>query len=135
MEEQGRLLSPGSWTRVNWERLNRLLADNAFQDRYACFDFDDTTSIHGVDSVLLYTQIQHLRFVMGPEEFPRALAAGIPDLERPLGVNQAGEAVSSRQVMEDLTADYTWLFRQLERRDPAELRHTLAFRSFRTKLF
>ena len=33
MEEQGRLLSPGSWTRVNWERLNRLLADNAFQDR------------------------------------------------------------------------------------------------------
>ena len=135
MEEQGRQLHPGSWARVNWEKLNRLLADNAFQNRYACFDFDDTTSIHGVDSALLYTQIQHLSFVMLPEEFARAVAAGIPDLDRPLGVNQAGESVSSRQVMEDLIADYTWLFRQLERHDPAELRHTLAFRSFRAKLF
>lgn len=135
MEKQERQLKPGSWAWVNWEKLNRLLEDSAFQNRYACFDFDDTTSIHGVDSALLYTQIQHLRFVMEPKEFVVALAAGVPDLERPLGVNEEGRTVCARQVMEDLTADYTWLFRQLEWREGLELRHTLAFHSFRAKLF
>lgn len=135
MEEQERQLKPGSWARINWEKLNRLLENSAYQNRYACFDFDDTTSIHGVDSALLHTQIQHLRFVMEPEEFAVALAAGVPDLERPLGSNEEGRTVCARQVMEDLTADYSWLLRQLGRHDPAELRHTLAFRSFRTKLF
>lgn len=135
MEEKERQLKPGGWARVNWEKLNRLLENNAFQNRYACFDFDDTTSIHGVDFAMLYTQIQHLRFVMTPEEFAAAVAAGVPDLERPLGVNEEGRAVCGRQVMADLTADYAWLFRRLEARDGAELHHTQAFRSFRAKLF
>lgn len=133
--ENPRRLKPGNWARENWERLNRLLEENAFQGRYACFDFDDTTSIHPVDSALLYYQIYSLGFVLTPEELSQVLQTGIPDLDCPLGVNEMGVPVTGRQVMGDLTADYAWLWANRGRFEEEALRWSPEYLSFQAKLF
>jgi len=130
-------LPPGRWAPENWRRLNQLIEDHAFQGRYACFDFDDTLSIHAVDSQLLLYHLYRLNFVLTPDAFAQALLAGIPDLDRPIGRNAEGRAVCTRQVGADLCGDYAWLYQNCVRRgmESERARQTPAYRDFAAKLF
>ena len=130
-------LARGNWEPRVWARLSRLIAENAFQNRYACFDFDDTTSMHAVDSSLLAYQLHQLHFVLEPEEFAAALAAGLPDLGREIGRSEEGEGVCARQVIADLHADYAWLWHNCVRTgmEPERARRTMEHRDFTARLW
>lgn len=104
-------LGRGNWTPENWQRLKNLIEQNAFQGRYACFDFDDTTSIHAVDYALFSYQIHKLRFAIPAQKFSEVLSTGLDDLGRVLGVNMEGRPVRCGEVIADLSADYDWLCR------------------------
>lgn len=104
-------LDRGNWTAENWQRLEDMIERNAFQGRYACFDFDDTTSIHAVDHALFSYQIHTLSFAIPSQKFSEVLSTGLDDLGRVLGENMEGRPVRCAEVIEDLSGDYDWFCR------------------------
>ncbi len=104
-------LAPGRWAPENRERLEETIRRNAFQGKYACFDFDDTTSVHAVDHALFAYQVHMLRFAMDPERMREALTTGLDDPDRVLGRNQEGRTVRCGDIVQDLCRDYDLLWR------------------------
>lgn len=104
-------LAPGRWAPENRERLEETIRRNAFQGKCACFDFDDTTSVHAVDHALFAYQVHMLRFAMAPERMREALTMGLDDLDRALGRNQEGRVVRCGDIVRDLCRDYDLLWR------------------------
>lgn len=64
-------LTKGNWLPHNWKKLNDLIGRNAVQGRYACFDFDDTTSIHGVDCMQFFARCICCATPWGRSALPR----------------------------------------------------------------
>lgn len=131
-------LTPGRWAPENRERLEEVIRRNAFQGRYACFDFDDTTSVHAVDHALFAYQVHMLRFAMDPEQMREALTAGLGDLDRVLGRNQENRPVRCGDVARDLCRDYglLWESRAVGAGEEAlsAVRRTPEYRDFSAKL-
>nr|WP_325196566.1 haloacid dehalogenase-like hydrolase [uncultured Oscillibacter sp.] len=131
-------LDRGCWEPNNWERLNHLIEANAFRGRYACFDFDDTTSIHAVDHALFSYQVRMLRFAIPPEQFQGVLSTGLDDLTRVLARNAEGKPVRCGKIIQDLNEDYGWLCRnQAIGADDTllfQIRQTPEYRDFAAKL-
>lgn len=142
MEEREKMVSlpRGQWMPENWERLNRMIERNAFRGRYACFDFDDTTSVHGVDCAQFFYQVRMLRYAMEPDRFAQILSTGLPGLEQELGRNRAGEPVRIGQLLCDLVSDYAWLYRHYiglnggGTLDLPEIHQTPEYRDFEAKM-
>lgn len=134
----GNPLARGYWAPENWERLEETIRKNSFQDWYACFDFDDTTSIHAVDHALFAYQVSRLCFAMDPEQMRGALTAGLESPGQMLGFNQENRPVRCGDIVEDLCRDYEELWRSRavgagEEELPA-VRQTLEYRDFAVKL-
>lgn len=104
-------LAPGRWAPENRERLNEIIRRSAFQGRYACFDYDDTTSVHAVDHALFVYQLHTLRFAMDPRQMREALTAGLSGPDRVLGQGMDGQPVRCVDIVEDLCRDYRLLWR------------------------
>lgn len=139
MQRDRMRLAPGNWLPRNRERLEELIARNAFQGRYACFDFDDTTSIHGVDCMQFFYQVRMLRYAMEPERFAQVLATGLPGAEHVMGQNRDGAPVRLGQVLADLRADYAWLWRRYSGLGGGpmgleDIHDSPVFRDFETKM-
>lgn len=131
-------LARGCWAPENWERLEETIRKNAFQGRYACFDFDDTTSIHAVDHALFAYQVHRLRFAMDPAQMREALTMGLDGPDRVLGFNREKRPVRCGDIVEDLCRDYEELWRSRavgagEEELPA-VRQTPEYRDFAVKL-
>lgn len=131
-------LARGCWAPENWERLEETIRKNSFQDRYACFDFDDTTSIHAVDHALFAYQVSWLCFAMDPEQMRGALTAGLESPGQVLGFNQENRPVRCGDIVEDLCRYYDELWRNWavgagDEELPA-IRQTLEYRDFAAKL-
>lgn len=133
-----RHLAQECWQPGNWERLDSLIQAHAFQGRYACFDFDDTTSIHAVDHKLFAYQVHKLRFAIAPGQMYAALSAGLDDLGRPLGRNLEGNLVRCGDLIQDLCGDYDWLCQNqaigAEEALLPSIRHAPAYQDFAAKL-
>lgn len=131
-------LTPGRWAPKNRERLEELIRRNAFQGRYACFDFDDTTSVHAVDHALFAYQVHMLRFAMDPRQMRRALTMGLGDLDRVLGYNQERRPVRCGDLVGDLCGDYGLLWKSRAvgagEEELSAVRRTLEYRDFAAKL-
>lgn len=131
-------LTPGRWAPENRERLEKVIRRNAFQGRYACFDFDDTTSVHAVDHALFSYQVHMLRFAMDPRQMRRALTMGLGDLDRVLGYNQERRPVRCGDLVGDLCGDYglLWKSRAVNAGEEglSAVRRTLEYRDFAAKI-
>ena len=131
-------LDRGRWAPGNWERLEELIRRNAFQGRYACFDFDDTTSVHAVDHALFSYQVYTLRFAVDPERMREVLTAGLNDLDQILGRNEENRPVHCGDIVGDLCEDYGLLWRSravgAKRTALPAIRKTPEYRDFAVKL-
>lgn len=130
-------LARGQWAAENWTRLTEMIQRNAFQGRYACFDFDDTTSVHAVDHALFAYQIHRLRFAMEPTKMREALTMGLDDLDRVLGYNEEKRPVRCGDIVRDLCWDYNilWRSKAVGARDEelSPVRQTPEYRDFAAK--
>ena len=131
-------LAPGRWAPENRERLNEIIRRSAFQGRYACFDYDDTTSVHAVDHALFVYQLHTLRFAMDPRQMREALTAGLSGPDRVLGRGMDGQPVRCVDIVEDLCRDYRLLWRSRAvgagEAELSAIRQTPEYRDFAAKL-
>ncbi|HIZ93776.1 MAG TPA: haloacid dehalogenase-like hydrolase [Candidatus Flavonifractor avicola] len=131
-------LITGNWAPETRARLETLIQENANQNRYACFDFDNTSSIYDIGNALFAYQILNLRFAMEPDVFADVLDTGLPDLTCEVGKNLDGEPVTCAQLIEDLSADYAFIYSQYEGFDGdrtlTDIRATREYQDFAAKL-
>lgn len=131
-------LITGNWAPSTRARLETLIKENANKNRYACFDFDNTSVISDIGNALLAYQIMNLRFSMEPEFFEETLATGIPSLTQEIGRNMADESVNCVQLIKDLSANYKFLYNEYEgfkgSRTLTDIRATQEYQDFAAKL-
>ena len=103
-------LITGNWAPHTRARIQAVIDANANKGRYVVFDFDNTSVIFDVQEALLIYQIENLIFRISPDKMQGVLETGIPDLNKAIGKNAAGQDVHVNDVMADLVADYTWIY-------------------------
>ncbi len=103
-------LITGNWAPYTRARIQAVIDANANKGKYVVFDFDNTSVIFDVQEALLIYQIENLIFKITPEKMQGVLETGIPDLNKAIGKNAAGQDVHVKDVIADLVADYTWIY-------------------------
>lgn len=103
-------LITGNWAPNTRARIQAVIDANANKGRYVVFDFDNTSVIFDVQEALLVYQIENLIFRITPDKMQGVLETGIPDLNKSIGTNAAGESVPVNEIIADLVSDYTWIY-------------------------
>ncbi|MEG1721014.1 MAG: haloacid dehalogenase-like hydrolase [Pseudoflavonifractor sp.] len=101
----------GNWAPTTRARVQAVIDANADKGRYVVFDFDNTSVINDVEEALLIYQIENLRFKIDPAKMTAVLETQIPDLQKSVGKNADGKDITCAQLAADITADYTWLWK------------------------
>lgn len=132
-------LPKDNWEPAVYEALSRMIAREGIRSEnynpecrpYAVFDFDNTTIVNDISLTLMIYQIENLRYAFAPENAFEAFTAAIPDLDKVLD----GPGLSTRQLGEDIAADYKALNGMLKQGMELEQIHsTEEYLDFRAKL-
>lgn len=101
----------GNWEPHNKRRLETLIAEKAFSDNYAVFDWDFTCIFYDVQDSLFLYQLEHLCFNLTPEQFAATIRYEIPQ-NIPLAgcFNTAGRQLTAADLSADLDARYRFLY-------------------------
>ena len=101
----------GNWEAPNKQRLEQLIAEKAFADNYAVFDWDFTCIFYDVqDSIFLY-QLEHLCFKLTPKQFAITIRYEIPqDIPLKGCFNTEGRQLTAAELSADLDERYRFLY-------------------------
>lgn len=129
----------GQWNRHNKLRLEKLIAEKAFSDNYAVFDWDFTCIYFDVQESLFLYQAEHLYFKMPPEQFAVMIRSGIPqDVPLTGYFNRSGIPLTAGALSRDLDERYRFLYTEyagLGGRQPLEtVRQTAEYQDFKAKI-
>ena len=101
----------GNWEPQNKLRLERLIAEKAFADNYAVFDWDFTCIFYDIQDSLFLYQIEHLCFNLTPEQFAVTIRHEIPqDIPLTGCFNSEGRQLTAADLSADLDARYRFLY-------------------------
>ena len=105
----------GNWEPQNKLRLEKLIAEKAFADNYAVFDWDFTCIFYDIQDSLFLYQLEHLCFNLTPEQFAVTIRYEIPQ-DIPLAgcFNSEGRQLTAAALSEDLDARYRFLYHSYE---------------------
>lgn len=129
----------GNWEEHNKRRLERLIAEKAFADNYAVFDWDFTCIFYDIqDSIFLY-QLEHLCFKLTPEQFAVTIRYEIPqDISLKGCFNSEGRQLTAADISADLDERYRFLYHAcavLQGSQPLEtVLQTAEYLDFKTKM-
>ncbi len=108
--DSAQTLMTGSWAKETREAIQAVMDRNAGAGKYVVFDFDNTTAINDVEEALLIYQIENLSFKIKPDQMYSVLQTQIPDMNKAVGKNGAGQDVTSAMLASDIAADYKVLY-------------------------
>lgn len=101
----------GNWEPQNKRRLEKLIAEKAFADNYAVFDWDFTCIFYDIQDSLFLYQLEHLCFKLTPEQFAVTIRYEIPqDIPLTGCFNSEGRQLTAADLSEDLDARYRFLY-------------------------
>ena len=101
----------GNWEPQNKLRLERLIAEKAFADNYAVFDWDYTCIFYDIQDSLFLYQLEHLCFNLTPEQFAVTIRHEIPQNIPLVGCfNSEGRQLTAADLSADLDDRYRFLY-------------------------
>ena len=101
----------GNWEPQNKLRLERLIAEKAFADNYAVFDWDYTCIFYDIQDSLFLYQLEHLCFNLTPEQFAVTIRHEIPqDIPLTGCFNSEGRQLTAADLSVDLDDRYRFLY-------------------------
>ncbi|KOR79343.1 phosphoserine phosphatase [Bacillus sp. FJAT-21352] len=107
---------------------------------YVVFDWDHTSIMNDTEEALFLYQIDHLAYNMQPEEFYEVIKKNVPN--GPFShefKNLQGDAVTLKQIAEDLKRDYEFLYSNYNGMNGKERLETLhstdQFKDFKAKMY
>lgn len=104
-------LLTGNWEAHNKLRLEYLIAEKAFADNYAVFDWDFTCIFHDIQDSLFMYQIEHLCFKLTPAQFAVTIRHEIPqDIPLINCFNSTGKQLTAADFAADLDERYSFLY-------------------------
>ena len=100
----------GNWEPQNKLRLECLIAEKAFADNYAVFDWDYTCIFYDIQDSLFLYQLEHLCFNLTPEQFAVTIRHEIPqDIPLVGCFNSEGRQLTAADLSADLDDRYRFL--------------------------
>ena len=101
----------GNWEPQNKLRLERLIAEKAFADNYAVFDWDYTCIFYDIQDSLFLYQLERLCFNLTPEQFAVTIRHEIPQDILLVGCfNSEGRQLTAADLSADLDDRYRFLY-------------------------
>lgn len=134
-----RPLLTGNWNAHNKLQLEHLIAEKAFTDNYAVFDWDFTCIFHDIQDSLFLYQIEHLCFKLTPEQFAVTIRHEIPQ-NIPLVncFNSNGKQLTAADFATDLDDRYSFLYHAYKNLNGTlsleAIQQTAEYLDFKTKL-
>ena len=101
----------GNWETQNRLRLEKLIAEKAFSDNYAVFDWDFTCIFYDIQDSLFMYQLEHLYFKLTPEQFAATIRHEIPQNVPLIGCfNAEKKQLTAADLSADLDDRYRFLY-------------------------
>ena len=120
----------GNWEPQNKLRLERLIAEKAFADNYAVFDWDYTCIFYDIQDSLFLYQLEHLCFNLTPEQFAVTIRHEIPQ--------NIPRQLTAADLSADLDDRYRFLYHAYQHLNGTlpleEVVQTEEFLDFKTKI-